>query len=220
MKKVVIWDLDGTILDTLDDLTDSVNYAMRRFGFDELKKEEIRKRLGNGVEVLIQKSVPTDCKGKKFEEVLTFFKEYYFQNMNNKTKPYDGICDIMKKLKNMGYKQAIVSNKFDAAVQELVGKYYDFVDLALGEKNNFRKKPYPDMVNWVLEKLNCNKNEAVYIGDSEVDLMTAKNSGIDCISVLWGFRDKEFLKKAGASILVKDMDDLLNVLVDMRKTDD
>ena len=220
MKKVVVWDLDGTILDTLDDLADSVNFTMEYFGFAKFDVGEIRKKLGNGVKDLIQKSVPSDCVGDKFDKVLDFFKKHYFQNMNNKTRPYRGICEVMEKLKNIGYRQAIVSNKFDDAVQELAKKYYPVVDLAVGERKDLKKKPCPDAVNWVLSKLKCDKNEAVYVGDSEVDLQTAKNSEIDCISVLWGFRDRDFLEKNGAVILVDNPNSLFNVLAEMRSLDD
>jgi len=143
------------------------------------------------------------------------FKNHYKKHMDDNTAPYNGVVDLMKHLKTIGYKQAIVSNKIDSAVQKLVEKYYSFVDIAIGENQGMAKKPSPDMVNEVLTRLGVSADDAVYVGDSEVDLETAQNSGLDCISVAWGFRDKEFLLDKGAKHIIDLPKELVKVLAEM-----
>ena len=215
MKKAVIWDLDGTILDTLKDLTDSVNYVLRVKKLPEQGIEEIKMMLGNGIRVLMEKAVPAGTNNPDFEECFSMFKDYYQKHMDDNTAPYNGVVSVMKSLKLNGYKQAIVSNKIDCAVQKLVEKYYSFVDTAIGENHKMAKKPSSDMVNEVLKRLDVSNDEAVYIGDSEVDLETAQNSGLDCICVTWGFRNKKFLLDKGAKHIIDLPEELIKVLAEM-----
>ncbi len=215
MKKAIIWDLDGTILDTLDDLSNSVNYVLRAKGFSALDNQKIKMMLGNGIRSLMEKAVPDGLNNPDFEECFSMFKNHYKKHMDDNTAPYNGVVDLMKHLKTIGYKQAIVSNKIDSAVQKLVEKYYSFVDIAIGENQGMAKKPSPDMVNEVLTRLGVSADDAVYVGDSEVDLETAQNSGLDCISVAWGFRDKEFLLDKGAKHIIDLPKELVKVLAEM-----
>lgn len=215
MKNTIIWDMDGTILNTLDDLRDSVNYTMEKFGFGTFNHQEIKAMLGNGLKLLIEQALPEGRNNPKFDDCLRVFKEYYNLHMNDKTRPYPQIAEVMEILRKKGYKQAIVSNKIDMAVQKLAEDYYPFVDVALGEREGIKRKPAPDMVDLALTELNAAKNEAVYIGDSEVDLATAKNSGLDCISVLWGFRDRQDLLNAGVKYLAENPMQILDILQQM-----
>ena len=191
MKKAVIFDLDGTLLNTLDDLADSTNYALSRFGYPTRTIEEVRQFVGNGVAKLIERAIPEGKNNPNFEKCLAIFKENYAQNMYNKTAPYNGIIEMLSNLKSKGIKIAVVSNKFDLAVKELCKKYFEgFIDFAAGENEaqGIKKKPAPDTVISVLNEFNFASEDAVYVGDSDVDIMTAKNSKMPCISVTWGFR--------------------------------
>lgn len=205
MKKAVIFDLDGTLLNTLDDLADSTNYALSRFGYPTRTIEEVRQFVGNGVAKLIERAIPEGKNNPNFEKCLAIFKENYAQNMYNKTAPYNGIIEMLSNLKSKGIKIAVVSNKFDLAVKELCKKYFEgFIDFAAGENEaqGIKKKPAPDTVISVLNEFNFAPEDAVYVGDSDVDIMTAKNSKMPCISVTWGFRDEKFLLENGATILI------------------
>lgn len=196
----VIFDLDGTLLDTLADLTDAVNYALREFKMPERTIDEVRRFVGNGVRRLMELAVPDGFSNPLFEDVFAKFKEYYGVHCNDKTKAYDGVLALLKELKDEGYALAIVSNKLDSAVKELSEIYFEgVVKVAIGEKTGVAKKPAPDTVYEALRELGMPKESAVYVGDSEVDVMTAKNAGLPCISVLWGFRDEAFLREQGAS---------------------
>lgn len=204
MKNVscLIFDLDGTLLDTLQDLAISVNYALSYHSLPSHSIDEIRMMVGNGVEKLIRRAVPEDKSDITIQNVLTKFKQHYLEHSEDNTKPYTGIIEMLTELKANGYLCAVVSNKFDDATKHLCQKYFpDLIDIAVGENEaeGIRKKPSPDMVDRVIEELNINRSQCVYIGDSDVDIMTASNSGIPCISVLWGFRTKDFLLKHGAS---------------------
>lgn len=215
MKKAVIFDLDGTLLNTLDDLADSTNYALSRFGYPTRTIEEVRQFVGNGVAKLIERAIPEGKNNPNFEKCLAIFKENYAQNMYNKTAPYNGIIEMLSNLKSKGIKIAVVSNKFDFAVKELCKKYFEgFIDFAAGENEaqGIRKKPAPDTVISVLNKFNFAPEDAVYVGDSDVDIMTAKNSKMPCISVTWGFRDEKFLLENGATILINAPSEIYNHL--------
>lgn len=216
MKNTVVWDMDGTILNTLEDLKDSVNHAVVSHGFKPYNLNEIKSMLGNGIKVLMELAVPDGYNNPKFDACFETFKQYYQEHMNDKTRPYDGIAEVMERLKQNGWKQAIVSNKIDAAVQKLMQTYYPFVDIALGEREGLNRKPQPDMVWAALEELGVSKENAVYVGDSEVDLATARNAGMDCISVSWGFRDKKMLRAIGAETIVDTPEQLLAALNKMR----
>lgn len=215
MKKAVIFDLDGTLLNTLDDLADSTNYALSRFGYPTRTIEEVRQFVGNGVAKLIERAIPDGKNNPNFEKCLSIFKENYAQNMYNKTAPYNGIIEMLSNLKSKGIKIAVVSNKFDLAVKELCKKYFEgFIDFAAGENESqgIKKKPAPDTVLSVLNEFNFAPEDAVYVGDSDVDIMTAKNSKMPCISVTWGFRDEKFLLENGATILINAPSEIYNHL--------
>lgn len=215
MKKAVIFDLDGTLLNTLDDLADSTNYALSKFGYPTRTIEEVRQFVGNGVAKLIERAIPEGKNNPNFEKCLAIFKENYAQNMYNKTAPYNGIIEMLSNLKSKGIKIAVVSNKFDLAVKELCKKYFEgFIDFAAGENEaqGIKKKPAPDTVISVLNEFNFPPEDAVYVGDSDVDIMTAKNSKMPCISVTWGFRDEKFLLENGATILINAPSEIYNHL--------
>lgn len=211
MKKIVIFDLDGTLLNTLDDLADSTNFALSKFNYPTRTIEEVRQFVGNGVAKLIERAIPEGKNNPNFEKCLAIFKENYAQNMYNKTAPYNGISDMLANLKSKGLKIAVVSNKFDLAVKELCQKYFNgYIDFAAGENEaaGIKKKPAPDTVLEVLKEFNLKPDEAIYVGDSDVDIMTAKNSDMPCISVTWGFRDEKFLLSYGATILIDSPDEI------------
>ena len=204
MKNTFIFDLDGTLLNTLEDLSNSVNYALAANQLPIRSTEDIRRALGNGIQVLIEKSVPQQTNPAIVEKVLTTFRAYYLKHSMDHTAPYDGIIDLLKILKQRKIHTAIVSNKLDPAVQELYQRFFsEYIDIAIGEQQPIvRRKPYPDMVNLALHKLETTTEEAIYIGDSEVDLQTATNTGIDCVSVSWGFRSRTFLEDLGATNII------------------
>lgn len=210
----IVFDMDGTVLNTLEDLTVSMNYVLSKFGMPEHKLEEYRLFFGNGVGEALRLSLPEGTSEDIIDEMLPVFKEHYDAHCLDKTRPYDGILDVMRKLKLRGYKTAIVSNKIDSAVKELHQRFFgDSVDIAIGEQPGINRKPAPDMVNLALKELGSSKEESVYIGDSEVDFMTAENSGLPCISVLWGFRDKDFLIEQGAYCFAEKPQDIIDILI-------
>lgn len=206
-----IFDMDGTILNTLEDLTDSVNYALKRAGFPVHPIENVRRFVGNGIKKLIERAVPNGATPEQIEAVYKDFREFYTIHCADKTKPYDGILELLQTLHENGCKTAVVSNKADFAVQELCKQYFDkLFDYAIGEKKELNKKPAPDAVNLILQELQVDKSRAVYIGDSEVDLATARNAKLSCIAVNWGFRDEELLIENGANIIVSNPDEIMN----------
>lgn len=219
-KKIVIFDLDGTLINTLEDLKNSTNHALKTFNYPERNIEEICQFVGNGVAKLIERAIPDGCSNPDFDKCLNVFKQHYSKNMYNKTAPYNKIPEMLKTLKQKGYLTAVVSNKYDMAVKELCNKYFsDLIDFAAGENEacGIKKKPAPDTVLKVLEKFNLTCNQAVYIGDSDVDIMTAKNSKMPCISVTWGFRNRDFLIKHGAEIIIDSPDEIINVIENILK---
>jgi len=216
MIKAVIFDMDGTLLDTLEDLAASTNFALRKFNYPERTVDEVRSFVGNGVAMLIERAIPNGGNNENFDKCLEIFKQNYSKNMNNKTKPYDGITEMLLNLRARGYKIAVVSNKFDAAVKDLCEKYFTgLIDIAAGEneKLGIRKKPAPDTVNHVLKELNISNDEAVYVGDSDVDIQTAENAGMHCISVLWGFRTRSFLEENQAEIFVQTPNEIIPAIM-------
>ena len=211
--KAAIFDLDGTLLNTLEDLADSVNYVLEKFGYPKRNLDEIKAFVGNGIENLIKRSLPTSAPKNEFERLMPDFKTYYAANCNVKTRPYDGILQVLKKLKSTGYNLALVSNKADFAVKSLSKIYFEgIMSLAVGARDGFGRKPAPDTVLFVLSELKTARNEAVYIGDSDIDIITAENAGIDCISVDWGFRSRDFLFRSGAKVIVSEPHELLKLL--------
>lgn len=209
----IIFDLDGTLLYTIEDLTDSTNYALKHFGYPTRTVEEITNFVGNGVRLLIERAIPDGKDNPNLEECLTLFKTHYSNNMFNKTKPYDNIIDTLKELKKQNYKTAVVSNKFDSAVKELCNKYFEgLINSAVGQRDNVNKKPAPDAVFEVMKELNVTSEQCIYIGDSEVDIKTAENAGIPCISVTWGYKSIDFLYKNGAETLIYSPEEILELV--------
>lgn len=213
MYNTFIFDLDGTLLNTLDDLATSVNYALRTHGMPERTLDEVRRFVGNGVRLLMERAVPDGVANPHFDEAYTTFRQYYMEHSLDTTRPYEGIPEVIHILKERGYHLAVVSNKFYAATQELIRHFFPEIEVAIGEHEaeGIRKKPAPDTVFEALRQLGVGKDGAVYIGDSDVDLQTASNSGLPCISVLWGFRDYDFLLAHGATIFASRPDDLLQI---------
>lgn len=216
MLNTVVFDLDGTLLDTLGDLAGSVNYALRKHGLRECSLQEVRSFLGNGIVRLMQNAVKKAVEGVAFEEVFQTFRSHYLEHCLDTTQPYPGILPMMEKLRESGVKIAIVSNKLHPAVQELNRRFFaDLVTSAVGESETVRRKPHPDGVLKALEELGSRPEEAVYVGDSEVDWETARQAGLRCVLVLWGFRDEDFLRGLpGVQAYLKSPDDLLRVVTE------
>ena len=214
--RVALFDLDGTVLNTLDDLADATNAVLAANKMPLHTKDEIRMFVGNGIRRLIERAVPVGTSEETVVKVLNDFKAYYGAHSAEKTAPYAGILEMLRALRAHGVRTAVVSNKADFAVQMLAKQYFgDLFDVALGEDVAKRPaKPAPDMVYHVLEALGARKDEAVYIGDSDVDVLTAKNAGLPCIAVTWGFRDRACLEGAGATLFAdtaKELQDLILV---------
>ena len=212
--KAAIFDMDGTILNPLEDLTDSTNYALAHHGFPERTIDEVRRFVGNGIRKLIERAVPAGTDVATIDKVFDTFASYYKEHSAIKTRPYDGIHDAIAKLRAAGVKTAVVSNKADFAVQDLCVDYFPgMFDFALGEKSGIAKKPAPDMVEECLRTLGFEKKDVVYIGDSDVDLATARNSGTDVIMVGWGFRDEEFIMSLGAPFVIHDTQKIVDIVL-------
>ena len=198
-----IFDLDGTLLNTLDDLAASCNYALRSCDMPEHTIDEVRRFVGNGVKKLMERAIPQGVANPKFEECYATFRKHYLEHSLDTTQPYPGVPEMLERLKHNGAKLAVVSNKFYAATQGLVRHFFgEWIEVAIGERPDIRKKPSPDTVIEALRQLNMPRETAVYIGDSDVDIDTARNCGMPCISVLWGFRSRDFLLQHGATQLI------------------
>mgnify|MGYP003520080294 FL=1 len=205
-----IFDLDGTLLNTLNDLAASTNYALRWAGMPEHSVDDVRRFVGNGVKKLMERAIPDGLDNPKFDETYATFRKHYLEHSLDTTKPYSGIPEALAELKRRGKKLAIVSNKFYAATQELARHFFpETIEVAIGERENIRKKPAPDTVLEAMRQLGVGKEGTVYIGDSDVDIDTARNVGVPCISVLWGFRDRDFLIEHGATHLISKPEELL-----------
>lgn len=201
-KNTYVFDLDGTLLDTLDDLTASTNYALRQMQMAERSKEEVRRFVGNGIAKLIERAVPEGTDAPTTARTLELFRQYYLLHDLDHTRPYPGIVEMLRELKAQDKQIAIVSNKYYEATERLAEHFFpDLIDVAIGEHEaaGIKKKPAPDTVVLAMSRLHATKEEAVYIGDSDVDIATAAASGLPCISVLWGFRDQAFLEAHGAT---------------------
>lgn len=213
MIKAVIFDLDGTLLNTIDDLTDSTNFALSNFNYPRKSIMEIKNFVGNGVEKLIERAIPMGKENKNFNACLKLFTIHYSQNNCNKTCPYNGILDLLTQLNQNNIKIGILSNKYDNAVKNLCKKYFSKTfDIAQGETDKIKRKPCADGVLNIISEFNLKKNEVIFVGDSEVDIQTAKNAGIDCLSVLWGFKDKDFLIKNNAIHLISKPSEILDYI--------
>ena len=206
-----IFDLDGTLLDTIQDLAASVNYALSQCRMPERTLDEVRRFVGNGVRLLMIRAVPDGEDNPRFQEAFDIFRSHYLEHSLDTTAPYPGIMEMLQRLKANGKRLAVVSNKFDTATKELIRHFFgNLIEVAIGENEaaGVRKKPAPDTVNEALRQLGVGKEDAVYVGDSDVDIQTARNSGLPCISVLWGFRDREFLLENGAMTFVQSPDNI------------
>ena len=200
--KAVLFDMDGTVLDTLDDLADSVNRSLAEFSLPSVETSVVSRNLGNGAAYLIRHCVPQDTPDKLYEQVLAFYKPWYDAHCRIKTRPYEGIPKLMRDLKAQGLRLAIISNKPDPAVQELAAFFFPgLAEIVVGESPSIRRKPSPDTVLAAVSRMGLAVDDCVYVGDSEVDIETARNAGMSCISVTWGFRDEKVLVSSGATRL-------------------
>lgn len=208
--KTYIFDLDGTLLNSLTDLANSCNYALKTHQLPTRTQEEVRMMVGNGVKKLMERAIESGTKHPEFQAIYSTFRQHYLNHSEENTAPYPGIKEMLQRLHCQGARIAVVSNKFDAAAKALVNHYFgNLVKVTVGEREGVRKKPAPDTVESALHLLQCSKEGAVYIGDSDVDILTAKAVGIPCISVLWGFRDKEFLLQHGATTLISSPEEII-----------
>lgn len=213
MINTVIFDLDGTLLNTLEDLTDSVNFAMKEMGAPLHTIEEVRMMVGNSVNYLIEKALPEGSSAEEINRCIEVFENHYHGNMRNKTAPYDGIIQMLSALKARGYKMAVVSNKSDGFTKALVKDFFgEFITQATGRSADIPRKPAPDSVLRTMSVLGSEKQETVYVGDSEVDVMTARNAGVPCVGCLWGFRDEATLKAEGAAAIISEPAKLLETI--------
>lgn len=205
-----IFDLDGTLLDTLTDLAASCNYALLQHGMAQRTIDEVRMFVGNGVKKLMERAIPDGLANPQFDEVYQCFRQHYLKHGLDHTAPYPAVLPMLAELKRRNKKIAVVSNKFYRATEELCKHFFDqYVEVAIGEREGIKKKPAPDTVLEALAQLGVTGDNAVYIGDSDVDIATAYNCQLPCISVLWGFRDKDFLLRSGATTLIKTPEELL-----------
>lgn len=215
MYKAVIFDLDGTLLDTLGDLAESVNEMLREFSCPERSIDEVRLFVGNGMKNLVKRSVPENFDMSRLASAYEFFRQSYKKNMRNKTCPYDGIIQCLESLKEQGITVAVTSNKNDDAVKGLCEEYFgSLIDVAVGVKDGVSPKPDPAMVNNVIKELNLEKANCIFVGDSDTDIITAKNAGLKSIGVLWGFRDRETLEKAEADFVISRTEDILKIVTE------
>jgi phosphoglycolate phosphatase len=209
----VIFDLDGTLLNTLDDLRDSLNEVLTSKSYSPKSLEEVRRFVGNGVRNLIRMSIPEECNDEVVTHVMEEFKENYKHNMQNKTRPYNGIMELLLDLYRYNYKIAIVSNKYDSAVKELARTYFgNLIPVAIGETAEIKRKPAPDSIYTAVQELGSDLSSTILVGDSETDVRTAKNAGIPCIGVTWGFRCREVLRSEGADYLIDTPKELLTLI--------
>lgn len=213
MTKAIVFDLDGTLLDTLTDLAASTNYALRSCGMPEHSIDDVRRFVGNGVRMLMTRAVPDGESNPRFDEAFSVFRQHYMQHCLDTTCPYPGIMEALARLKEKGMMLAIVSNKMQAATEELRQHFFSqYIDVAIGESAAIRKKPAPDTVNEALRLLGISHDEAIYVGDSDVDIDTAGAAMMPCASVLWGFRDRQFLLNHGATRLLSSPEELLSLV--------
>jgi len=212
-KKCVIFDLDGTLLYTLEDLKNSVNFALKESGFKERSLDEIREFVGNGIEILMRKSVPDNILEEEFKICFENFKNHYKIHSEDNTKEYDGITELLENLKCKGFLLAVVSNKADFAVKTLCNKYFQgLLDVSFGEREGIKRKPCPDSVNEVINFLDVSKDNCYYVGDSEVDVKTAHNAEIKCIACSWGFRSKSVLENENPEYIIDSPEEILRII--------
>lgn len=209
----VIFDLDGTLLNTLEDLADSVNMVLKNEGYAPRTKEEVREFIGSGARILIERSLPPGTAEEEVLRCLSLFRTVYLKNMQNNTKPYDGIPAVLEKLKEMGVKVGVVSNKPHEATQEACKRYFhENIDVAIGDNPGRRNKPEPDNVYEALKQLGAKKKRTLYVGDSDIDMYTAQNAGLDSAGVAWGYRSLETLAEAGADHIIDEPNQLIDLI--------
>ncbi len=217
MINTIVFDLDGTLLNTLEDLKDSVNYALERQGFPLRDLNEIRSFVGNGIRLLMERAVPENIDNDTFELCFKDFCDYYKIHMEDKTAPYDGINEMLTNIKKAGFKTAIVTNKADFAAQDLCKRMFGAnIDFVVGSSDDRPNKPAPDGVFYALEKLDSKIENTVFVGDADTDILTAKNANLPSIGVLWGFRDREVIEEAGAEYIVESVNDLEKLLISLK----
>lgn len=208
--KAAIFDLDGTLIDSLQDLWISVNHSLSQKGFPKRSLDEVRQFVGNGVGKLMQRAVPQGADNILVEQCLQCFKQHYVKHCCENTVPYEGVVPMLRVLHQQGILTAIVSNKLQSGVDELVDEHFQgLIDVSIGEREGIRRKPAPDMVDLAIQQLQLEKDDCLYIGDSDVDVQTARNAGLDCVAVLWGFRSRDVLLQAGATRFVEHPAELL-----------
>ena len=214
MIDTIIFDLDGTLLNTLEDLRDSVNYALEKQNFPLRTLPEIRSFVGDGIRVLMERAVPKNTDAETFEICFADFNAYYKVHMEDKTAPYDGINEMLGNIKKAGFKTAIVTNKVDYAAQDLCKRMFgENIDLIVGSSDDRPNKPAPDGVFYALEKLDSKLENTIFVGDADTDILTAKNAGLPSVGVLWGFRDREIIEAEGAEYIVETVKELENLLI-------
>ena len=211
--RAIIFDLDGTLMDTLQDLCLSTNHALRSCGMPERSRDEVRRFVGNGIGMLIHRAVPDGTSADEETRCLDAFRAHYVEHCQDHTAPYPGIREMLQGLKRRGVPMAVVSNKLQAGVTELAERWFaDLIPVAIGEREGVRRKPAPDMVQLAIRELGVRPEECIYVGDSDVDLATARNAGLPCVSVLWGFRNRDFLLSHGATTFAAQPSELLNMI--------
>ncbi len=209
----IIFDLDGTLLNSLGDLHACFNHAIKSFGYPERTLEEIKSYVGNGIKKAIERALPCPIEDSNLNKIVDYFRIYYREHMLEFTQPYDGVIEMLEELTKKGYKLAVVSNKYDDAVKMLTQNYLGkYIKVGIGEGYGIRKKPEIDGVLAAIDELGSKIENAIFIGDSDVDIRTAENAGIPCISVTWGFREKDFLIEKGAKILVDSPKEIIEII--------
>ena len=209
----IVFDCDGTLLDTLTDLRNAVNYVLRAHDLPERSVPEVKAALGNGVAHLMRQSLPDSISEAEFNTYLDEFKAYYGEHLQDYTAPYPGMLDVLDTLRAKGYKLAIVSNKIQEGITPLNKEYFgDRLPVAIGERPGLQRKPAPDMILQALKELDSTQSESIYIGDSEVDVATANNSGLLCIGVTWGFRDEQLHKDLGVKYIARKAEDIVTII--------
>lgn len=217
MIDTIIFDLDGTLLDTLDDLKDSINFSLTKNGLPTRTKTEVRSFVGNGIRIMLERSVPENTDADTFNKVYDDFCEYYKLHMEDKTAPYEGINEMLKTIKAEGFKTAIVTNKADFAAQDLCKRMFgDTIDLIVGSVDDRPNKPAPDGAYYAVDTLKSSRENTIFVGDADTDILTANNAGLPSIGVLWGFRDRQVIEKEGAKYIAETVNDLENLLISLK----
>jgi phosphoglycolate phosphatase len=213
MKKVILFDMDGTLVDTVDDLAASISYTLQKLDLPLKSREEVQSYLGNGIPILVELALPIDKKDKK-EEATKIFKDYYKDHLADFTKPYDGIVELINTLLASSFRLAVISNKIQAPLDTLVNRFFgSSFEYIIGQRDDLKQKPAPDSVYLALKLMNVEKRDALYVGDSDVDFMTAKNANVDCVSCTWGFKTKQQLISYGAKHIIDKPSELLDLLL-------